>query len=172
MFGFFRPKISSLCPYVFTDEIVIENAAEQVYALLDWADQRNAMRARGHLINQIEGEAETFLMSLDELRNHVFVMTVTEAVPHSSYAFSIFATPTLGRIAHSHEHYTLTEFDAHRCKINIRNTVIFVDRMPLKHLPEEELKISAGCHNALAKLKIQVEGGATAVEAVSRKLIV
>ena len=130
------------------------------------------MRARGHAVTRIEGEADTFLMRLDELPDHAFGMIVTEAVPHSCYAFTIAAAPTLGRIAQSHEHYTLTALDAHRCKVSIVNTVVFVDRMPLKHLPEEELKVSAGCHNALAKLKIQAEGDAAAVEAVSSKLIV
>jgi uncharacterized protein YndB with AHSA1/START domain len=172
MFGLFRTRVVPSCPFEFTDEVVIERSAEQVYALLDWADQRNAMRARGHVVTQPDGEEDTFVMRLDGLPNHAFGMIVTEAVPHSCYAFTIAATPTLGRIAQSHEHYTLTALDEGRCKVRIVNTAFFVERMPLKHLPEEELKVSAGCHNALAKLKIQAEGDAAAVEAVSGKLIV
>lgn len=172
MFGFVRPKVVPSCPFEFTDEITIEKPAEQVYGLLDWADQRNAMRARGHLITPIDGEADTFLMTLDELPTHAFGMIVTVAVPHSSYGFTTIVTPTLGRVAQSHEHYAFTALTPDSCKVTLVHTVLFIDRMPLKHLAEEELKVSAGCHNALAKLKLQAEGNAAAVKAVSGKLIV
>ena len=170
MFGFFRRAPAR--PFEFRDQVSVDRPAEEVYALIDFADPRNAMRTRGELVTAVEGTPERYLMGINALPEHVFGVTVTEAVPHSSYGFSTVVTPTLGRVEHSHEQYTFTPTGGNSCTVTLVHTVSFIRRMRLQDLPHEELKVSAGCHNALAKLKIQAEQGVDGVEAVANKLVV
>ena len=172
MFHFFKPKPAPQGPIEFGGEVVIEKPAEEVYALLDWADPRNAKRQLGNEVAAIEGAPDRFRMTLAALPGHVFDMIVTEAVPHSAYGFATHITPSVGRLVTSHEHYRLEPLGTGTCRLTLVNTVTFIDGMRMKQLSEEVMIMSVASHNALAKLKIHAEQGAEAVTAVEDRLIV
>jgi hypothetical protein len=171
MFQFLRPKRTQFGPVDFHDAIIIEQPAETVYALLDWASPRNVYRARGGHVAQIESEADRFRLVVTEIPDVTFEMTVTAAVPHSAYSFMTVATPKLGRMVGAHEQYSLEALGPGSCRLRLVNTITFV-RMRPEEFGQEQLMVSAACHNALAKLKIQAEQGVEALKAVDAKLVV
>lgn len=172
MFGLLKPKPVPEGPIEFAGEVVVERAAEQVYALLDWGDPRNAMRTRGNHVTPVEVEAGRYRMIMAAIPDHVFDISVTEAEPHAGYAFAIMASPRLGRVVTSHERYGLEPLGAAACRLTLLNTVIFVDGMRPTELREEVAMMTVASHNALAKLKLQAERGIEAVKAAEDRLIV
>ena len=170
MFQFLRPK-KTFPPVQFADDIVIEQPAETVYALLDWASPANAYRARGSSVERVDGDADRFRMVMEELPGHHFDIFVTHSAPTQLYGFGMVATPAFGRIARSHELYAIEPLSPLSCRLAIVNTVIFVP-MRVEDMVHEELLVSTANHNALAKLKLQAEQDVDAVRAVAGKTIV
>ena len=171
MFHFFKPKPAPQGPIEFVGEVVIEKPAEEVYALLDWADPGNAQRQLGNEVTAA-GAPDQFRMIMVELPDHLVEMIVTEAVPHSTYGFTINIAPMVGRLVTSHERYSLEPLDGGTCRLTLINTVTLADGMGDEELEYEVTLMSVASHNALAKLKIHAEQGVEAVKAVEDRLIV
>jgi hypothetical protein len=171
MFAFLRPKLATFPPAQFHDAVVIGQPAELVYSLIDWASPTNALRARGSRVAPVEGVNERYCLTMDELPGHRFDIVVTDAVPHSTYGFETVVAPTLGRMAKSHELYSVEPLGLGSCRVTLVNTMLFVPMRP-EDMGTEELMVSAACHNALAKLKLQAEEGVEAVKTVAGKLVV
>ena len=172
MFHWLKPKLGPGGPIEFRGEVVIEKPVEQVYALLDWADRRNAKRELGNDIAALEGASDRFRMTMPALPDHVFDMTVTEAAPHAAYAFATEITPMIGRLASSHEHYDLEPLGAGTCRLTLVHTVTFIDGLRMDEFSDEVAIMTVACHNALAKFKIHAEQGIDAVKAADARLIV
>lgn len=170
MFQFLRPK-TTFPPVQFSDDVVIERPVEAVYALIDWASLDNALVQRGSRVVSVDGAADRFCMTMEELPGHRFDIFVTDVVPHTSYGFGMIAAPTLGRMAKSHEIYSFEALSPGSCRLGLVTTVLFCPMRP-QDMVHEELKVTAANHNALAKLKLQAEQGVGAVKAVANKLIV
>lgn len=172
MLGFFKQKRVAPEPAEFLDTVLIERPAAEVYALLDWADPRNAQRARGNEVTLVSPELGRYRLRIPALPDHDFAIAVSDAAPDAVYAFAIQAQPRLGRIVWSHEHYSLEALSENSCRLTLVNTVMFDDGLGPDQLTEEWLMVTAATHNAVAKLKIQAEQGVDAVEAVADRLIV
>ena len=170
MFQFLRPK-TVFEPVQFADDVVIEQPAEAVYALIGWASPDNAYRARGSSVAAVDGPADQYCMIMEELPGHRFDIFLTHAVPGELYGFGIIAVPTFGRMARSHELFTIEPLSPLSCRLSIVNTVLFAP-MRVTDMAEEQLRVSAANHNGLAKLKLQAEQGVDAVRAVANKMIV
>jgi hypothetical protein len=171
MFGFLKPTLAPAGPIEFRFDTVIEKPAEDVYALIDWADPRNGKRELGDEVTRIEGVPGRFRLVLDGLPGHRFEISVDEEIPHASYAFTCEVAPTIGRLVRSHELYRLEALSARSCRLTLVTTATFIDGMRLKAFEDEVLTMTVACHNALAKLKIHAEEGVEAVRAVQGKLI-
>jgi hypothetical protein len=156
----------------FGGEVAIDAAAEKVYALLDWADHRNAKRALGDQVTQVETEADRFSLVMREVPRHVFELTVTHAVPFTSYGFDCVIVPPIGRLLKTHELYGIEPMGTESCRLKLLNSSTFVEGLGPDELGEEMLMMSIASHNALAKLKIHAEQGADAVKAVGDRVIV
>jgi hypothetical protein len=172
MFDFLKPKPAPEGPVTFDFDIEIERAASEVYALLDWADPRNAKRQLGSDVVPVEDMPGRFRLYLEAMPAHVFEIAVTEAVPDQTYAFECEIEPSVGRLVSSREVYTFEALGPDRCLLRLVNTATLVDGMKMKDFEFELMQLSVACHNALAKLKIHAEQGAEAVRAVEGKLIV
>ena len=170
MFHFLRPK-KTYPPVQFADDVVIEQPAETVYAMLDWASPANAYRARGSAVARADGAADSYCMTMEELPGHRFDIRVTHAVPTELYGFGIVAAPTFGRMVESHELYGIEALSPTSCRLTLLNTVVFAP-MRAEDMVHEELLVSTAIHNALAKLKLQAEQDVDAVRAVAGKTIV
>ena len=166
MFDIFKRKtVEPDGPFEFEHSIEIDRPAAEVYALIDWADRRNAKRTLGNKVEQVGTSPDRFRMTLDLVPGHLFEMIVTEATPSRTYAFENEITPPPGRLASSHETYTLEPLGEESCRLGLVVAAWFTGGLSAETLVSEAIVMSMSCGNALAKLKIQAEDG---VEAVHR----
>lgn len=172
MFGFFKSGRTPQGPFTFVASVEIERPVEHVYALIDLADERHAKRQLGERVEEVEGRPGTYRMFIGALPDLEFELTLTERVPGASIAFDCKITPSVGRLAASHELYRLEALDAQSCRLDLTNTVTFLGELRDDALQEEALNMTVSLHNALAKLKLHAEGGVDAVRAVEQDLVV
>jgi hypothetical protein len=164
MFGLLKRRVAEpVGPFGFDHTIEIERPAAEVYALIDWADPRNAKRALGNKVEQVGSAPDRFRLHLDLVPDHVFEMIVTEAVPGESYAFENDISPPVGRLASSNETYTIEPRGEGACTLSLSVEAYFVGGLSDQDLAMEVMMMAVSCDNALAKLKIQGEQGPDAV---------
>jgi hypothetical protein len=166
MFGFLKPRMAPEGPVQFDLQAEIDRPAEEVYPLLDWADERNAKRALGNSVARIGSSPDRFRMLLDLVPGHEFEMTVTEAVPAERYAFESTITPRAGQLVSAHEAYRLLRLGERSCRLCLTMTATFVGGMRMKAFERELAIMTTACGNALAKLKMQAEYGVEAVREI------
>ena len=144
--------------------LVIERPAAELYAMFDWADPRNAKRALGNKVEQVD--ADRFRLLLDLVPDHRFEMIVTEAVPERSYAYDCEITPPVGRLVSCHEAYAVEALGDGSCRLELVVSAWFVGGLSAEDMAMEVMMMGTSGQNALAKLKIQAEQGVEAVHAV------
>jgi hypothetical protein len=166
MFGFLKPRMAPEGAVQFDLHAEIERPAQEVYPLLDWADERNAKRALGNRVERIGSSPDRFRLLLDLVPGHAFEMTVTEAVPGEHYAFESTVTPWIGQLVSGHEAYRLERVGERSCRICLTMTATFVSGMRMKAFERELATMTTACGNALAKLKMQAEQGVEAVREI------
>jgi hypothetical protein len=168
MFGILKRKQNEepLGPFEFEHSIEIEKPAAEVYALIDWADPRNAKRALGNKVEQVGADPDRFRLHLDLVPDHRFEMIVTEAEPGQRYAFENEITPPVGRLVSSHETYTIEPLTDSSCRLSLVVAATFVGGMTEQEIAMEVMMMGMSGQNALAKLQIQAEQGVEAVHAI------
>lgn len=173
MFGLFKRKGDATVPdepIQMSVSIEIEKAADDVYALLDFGDERHQLRARGSEIREISGDPRTYRLWYDLTPDMNYLFTVTEAVPGRSYAYSASIVPQIGLRTGSHEAYAIEPISIGSCRLTIVNTINHAPGMNRRQLDAEIAKSSQAVANSLTKLKIQAEQGVEAVEEFERQL--
>jgi hypothetical protein len=143
-------------------------SAADFFALLDFADARNAYRARGMRIEAKDGAGRKFLMKIPQAPELDFHFDVIDAEAPNHYAFAAVIEPLVGRLAASAESYTVWDVPAGGCRVRLDNTVTFQDGLRMRHVQEEFGKVTVASFNALAKLKLQAEQGVEAVHAMEQ----
>jgi len=167
MFNIFKRKaVEPDGPFEFEHCIEIDRPAAEVYALVDWADPRNAKRALGNKIEQVGTSPDRFRMTLDFVPGHVFEMFVIEAVPGTTYAFENEITPPPGRLVSSRETYTVEPLDEGTCRLWLVVSASFMGGLSTEVLASEAVMVSVSCENALTKLKVHAEQGVEAVHQI------
>jgi hypothetical protein len=164
MFGLLKRKAEPFGPCEFEHKIEIERPAEEVYALIDWADPRNAKRALGNKVEQLA--PDRFRLHLDMVPGHRFEMIVTEAVPGQSYAYDAEITPPVGRLVSCSEAYTVEPLGEASCRLALTVTAWIIGGMSEEDMAMEIMMMGTSGQNAVAKLKIQAEQGVEAVHAI------
>ena len=165
MFGLLKRKAEPIGPFEFEHSIEIEKPAAEIYALVDWADARNAKRALGNKVEQVGSDPDRFRLWLDLVPDHRFEMIVTEAVPGQRYAFECEITPTIGRLFACHEAYTIEPLGEGSCRLNLTVAATFVGGLSDQEIAMEVMMMGMSGQSALAKLQIQAEQGVEAVHA-------
>ncbi|MCL6250154.1 hypothetical protein M3P36_03710 [Altererythrobacter sp. KTW20L] len=168
MFGFLKSKPAPEGPVTIDFDIEIGCAAEDVYALIDFADPRNAKKQVGTV--EPTGN-NTFRMELDLVPDMVFDLRVTEAARPQVYAFDTRIAPQAGRLTHSHERYEIKLVDRNSCILRLITDVTFEKGMTMRQFEEEVTMMSRAVHNALLKLKIHAEKGVDVVRQIERAQI-
>jgi uncharacterized protein YndB with AHSA1/START domain len=163
MFGLFKPKLAPVGPHTFEVAIEIEASAAQVFALLDFSDPRNAMKARGAGVDAVEGAGQRFMMKVPQVPDLDFHIDVIESEAPHHYAYAIVIDPLVGRMAASTESYTVWDLPGGGCRVRLENTVTFQEGLLEKHIQEEFMRVTLASFKTLAKLKIQAEQGVEAV---------
>ena len=172
MFGLFRrkPDLAPEGPIEFDVALEVERSAAEVYALIDWADARNAKRQLGHSITPLDGDPKRFLLIMTEMPEHRFDMTVLKEVQDRAYAFVTDIQPRVGRLETDEEHYSLEPIGEDRCQLRLRCIVTFRSGLTMKELEQELMMMGSACQRALIKLKLHAEQGLDAVQALEAEI--
>lgn len=172
MFGFLKPQRLPEGPYQFVGAVEIARSAAEVFPLTDLADPRYAKRQLGEQVEEIDDAPGTYRMIIGAAPDLVFELAVTNRVAGAWIGFDCAITPRVGRLAVSHELYTLEELGPDACRLELVNTVTFADKLRPRALERETMMMTVSVHNALAKLKLHAEGGVEAVRAVEHEIVV
>lgn len=157
----------SIGPHDFVAEIAIERPAREVYALLDLADPGNANRQLGDRVEEVPGQAGQFTLTVSELPDAVFALTVTASRPCREYAFASVSSELFGHMARSHEHYAIEELGNAGCRVVLTNSVEFDRPLDEQEFEIESIMLTIASSKALFKLKLHAEEGPEAVKALS-----
>lgn len=169
MFGLFKPRLAPVGPHPFEIEGEIAASAAEVFALIDYADPRNALKARGAMITPVEGPGQRFVMKLPQVPDLDFHIDVIEAEAPNHYAYAIVIDPLVGRMAASTESYTVWDVPGGGCRVRLENAVTFQAGLREKHIQEEFALVTMALLKTIAKLKLQAEQGVEAVLAFEKQ---
>jgi hypothetical protein len=170
MFSFLKPKPAPEGPVHFEVAVEVDRPAADLYALLDWAGPNNAKRQLGHRIEPIDGEPQRYRLVMKEMPDHRFDMTMIEAVPDRSYAFSTNIQPRVGRLESDEEHYSLEPLGEDRCKLKLVTIAEFQRGLSMKQYERELAMMTLACQRALIKLKLHAEQGLDALRALEAQI--
>lgn len=171
MFGLFKPKLAPDGPVEIGADVEIDKSADEVFALIDWADPRNAKRATGNDVRQVEGKPDQFEMVMPFMDDLVFKFLVTENEPGRKYAFGCIIDPPMGNLETSHETYEFEPLGEDKCHVSLVTEVKFVDGLREKEFTCEVAAMAASVQSALQKLKLQAEHGAEVAKAIEKNTL-
>lgn len=169
MLDWFKPKMAPEGPVSFDFEIEIEAPPSDIYALVDFADPRNAQRQLGHSVEQGSDGPGNFILVMKQMRDAEFVMTVTDASAPVSFGYRCDARPRQGRLLWSAERYTIAEQEGGKCVVTLLVEAQFDEQLPQEEYVQHVGMMAAGCDIALEKLKIHAEQGTEAVREYERR---
>lgn len=158
-------------PVKIVTAVEIERPAAEVYALVDWADPRNAKRATGNDVRSVADKPGRFDMVMPGLPDHTFELLVTCDEPRSCYAFGCVIQPRLGKMEHCHETYEFEELGPHRCRVTLTTETGFAARLSRRAYSAEVATMAVSVQSALQKLKLQAEHGADFAKAIEGNLL-
>ena len=170
MFGLFKKQMAPEGPVQFEAAVEVERPAADVYALIDWADPRNAKRQLGHDIIPLDGDPKRFRLVMSEMPGHRFDMTVLKEVPGQAYTFETDIQPRVGRLESDEERYSLEPLGDDRCKLNLTCVVNFQRGLTMKQFERELAMMSLACQRAVIKLKLHAEEGLEALQALEAQI--
>jgi uncharacterized protein YndB with AHSA1/START domain len=130
MFGLLKSKPAPEGPVEFDLAVEVDRPAAEVYPLIDWADPRNAKRELGHRVDGIDGQRDRFRLTMTEMPDHRFDLTVTEVVPGQTYAFTCDIAPRVGRLVSTAERYSFEPIGGERCKLRLTTVATFNNGLP------------------------------------------
>ena len=171
MFGLFNSKLAPEGPVEFAASVKIDKPASEVYALVDWADERNAKLATGNKVYPIENKPNRFDMVMPFLPDLTFEFLVKEAVPHSKYAYGCIIKPGCGNLAQTQEAFEFEELRRNRCRVTLTCTTTFVDGLRTRDFTNEVATMAASVQSSLQKLKLQAELGAEVAKALEENTV-
>jgi len=171
MFGLFKPKLAPEGPVEIGADVEIDKPVSEVYALIDWADERNAKRVTGNQVTQVEGKPDRFDMIMPFIDELTFEFLVTEAIPHSKYAYGCVIQPECGNLAHTHESFTFEPLGEDRCKVTLLCATTFVEGLRMKDFTCEVAAMAASVQSSLQKLKLQAELGPEVAKALEENTV-
>ncbi|RIV83867.1 hypothetical protein [Aurantiacibacter zhengii] len=146
----------------------IERSAQDVYAMVNFADSRHHKAEVGVITRT--GDA-TYEMVVDMLPDLTFTVRELEAVPNRSYSFESPLPTELGaRLMKTVESYRIESLGPDRCKVTA-TTLAHFHPMKLKHYQEEITRIAVACNNSINKLKIHAEQGADTIREIEARQV-
>ena len=118
MFGLFRKKMAPEGPVEFSLDMEIERPADEVYRLLDWADEMNAKRGEGHRVLPGQGTGRWRLI-MTGMEDVTYYITVLEEAPARLYSYDCKPEPMVGRLVSSTETYRIEALPGERCRAGL-----------------------------------------------------
>ena len=152
-------------PDEFLVQATIEKTAEHIYALVDWADERNKWRQTGDEVTALDEEGRHFRLVVQFMRDVQFDYEVIEASKPHVYACVCVPTPSVGHLVRSDEHYRIEPVGETQSLVTYTMTAHFESGLGERQSAEVRRNMTIACHNTLAKLKANAEHGVGTVEA-------
>ena len=149
----------------FTVAVEIGAPADEVYALLDWADERNKWRQMGDSVTALDAEGQRFRLVISFMQDICFDFQVEEAIKPQVYVSTCVPTPPVGHLERSFEEYRIEPIDDARCAVTYTMTAHFEAGLNKRQAAEVMRTMTVACHNSLAKLKADAEHGVGTFEA-------
>lgn len=171
MFGLFKPKLAPEGPVEIAGLVEIDRPVQDVYAMIDWADDRNAKRATGHEVRKVAGHPGRFDMVMTTMPDLTFEFLVTEEQRPERYAFGCVIRPGMGNLAHSHESYEFEDLGEERCRVTLLCSATFTEGLRMREFTCEVSTMAASVQSALQKLKLQAEHGAAFAKALESNTV-
>lgn len=134
-------------------------SAEGIYALLDWADDRNKWRQTGDKVEALDKEGQRFRLVVRYMPELQFDCEVEEALKPEVYAWTCVTTPRVGHLERSHEHYRIEPVGEDQCLVTFTMTAFFEAGLDARQSAEVVRNMRVATHNAMAKLKANAEHG-------------
>jgi len=150
---------------VFVVEAPIAAAAEEVYGLVDWADERNKYRQMGDEVTQTDKDGRNFRLVIGFMDDLRFDCEVVEATKPHAYGYNCIPTPSVGHLERSYEHYRIVPTAADECVATYTMTAYFEAGLSEQQRAEVMRNMTIACHNGMAKLKPSAEYGVGTWEA-------
>ncbi|MEP2235225.1 MAG: SRPBCC family protein [Alteripontixanthobacter sp.] len=172
MFGLFKPKLAPQGPVEFQCDIEIAAPASEVYALINWADPRNAKRALGNEVTAVDGDEERYELVLHNVPGHTFHIEVIHAVPNREYVFDCMVDPVIGAMQSTRETYRIEPVDEQSCVLTLINETQFAEGLRMREFQCHVGQMAASSQSALEKLRIQAEFGLDALKSVEDRLVI
>ena len=172
MFGLFKPKRAPEGPVCIELDVEIAKPADEVYPLIDWADDRNAKRATGHMVAPLGTDGRSWRMVMETMPDLAFDYEVTEEQPGRVYAFTCSIQPKVGRLVSSSERYTLEPLGEDRCLLTLLTEAEFDAGLRQSEWLCEVQMMTAATQSALQKFRIQAEAGAAAAKALDNHTVI
>lgn len=163
MFGMFKKKPVPSGPITFDYDVLIERAPADVYALVDWADARNAKRQLGH---SVEGQSPHFHLRMSSMPDLDFKLEVVEEKASETYAYACDIQPRVGRLVTSVERFIFEPVNDGHCLVRLINEATFIDGMTRREFEQEMMMMSVATNDGLIKLKVMAELGLEAAKSV------
>jgi hypothetical protein len=163
MFDMFKKKPVPSGPITFDFDLLVERPPADVYALVDWADPRNAKRQLGH---SVTGQSPHFELGMKALANRQIKLQVIEETPGEAYAFTCDIQPRVGRLVASTERYTFEDAGDRKCLLRLVNEATFIEGMSHREFEQEMMMMSVATNDAIMKLKVLAELGLEAAKSV------
>ena len=163
MFGMFKKKPVPSGPITFDFDILIERTPADVYALVDWADPRNAKRQLGH---SVEGQSPHIHLRMTLMPDLDFKLEVIEEKANEIYAYACDIQPRVGRLVTNVERFIFEPVNGGHCRVRLINEATFIDNMTRREFEQEMMMMSTATNDGLIKLKVMAEAGLDAARAV------
>ena len=163
MFGLFKSKPAPEGPVDIAMSMDIDAPAEEVYALIDFADPRNAMVARGEGLSKVGSDPDVYRLHIRAMPDHKFDQEILAAESPRHYAYRGTVEPAVGRLVWTEASFDVIKTGPASCRLENATRVQFTEPMTMKVFEHELTMMTTACHNTLAKLKIQAEYGVEAV---------
>ena len=160
-------SVSTCAPNVhrFVVAAPVAAAAEEVYALLDWADERNQRRQMGDEVTALDDEGRRFRLVIRFMRDLQFDYEVEEALKPKLYSCICVPRPSVGHLERSHEHYEIEPLGEDRCVVTYTMTATFEPGLDAEDAAEVVRNMTVATHNTVAKLKANAQHGVGTVAA-------
>ncbi|WP_349806685.1 hypothetical protein [Sphingomonas sp. ASV193] len=176
MLGLFKkkpadpPGLDPEAPIEIKTSIRIERDPAAIYPLLDFADERHHMKARGNPVKQIGSSPDEFRAWSDRAPNLNFLFQVETAIPGEAYAYFARIVPPVGKRIQSFEAYTLEPIGDGATKLTAKNIIQNQPGLSEAELQVEIARSTQAMMGFLTKLKIHAEEGVDRVIAFEREI--
>jgi hypothetical protein len=149
--------------FVVTAEIAA--AAEDIFALVDWADPRNSKRQLGEEVVALDDSGRRFRLVIDFMRDVQFDNEVLRAEKPAVYQYECLIIPPQGHLGRTVEMYEIEPLHDGKCSVTMTITAYFDVGLSPATQAETIHMMTVGAHNGLAKIKAYAEHGVGTMEA-------